>query len=248
MLFLNIIKKGGKTKRKQKTKGKKQKTLSKKQKTLSKKPKTLSKKPKTLSKKQKIPTSLSVFPDKSPQLQKDNQPTKLNKFTTKNVAVKDKNNNEYNIILNNRLAYKRPARGQDVHADTSVIYGPIVEPLKSNNYKSLKKGDIVYYDRSSVVLRGPFFFEAHRRGPELLFRIKDIVYPNEYLFNIAVSDLEKENLYVIKNKTKGKVKTAKRKIKKHKGGNKHNFSIIGGFIHKSKNNNWTTALDSSFHL
>ena len=40
------------------------------------------------------------------ELQKDNQTTKLNKFTTKNVAVKDKNNNEYNIILNMFVFYK----------------------------------------------------------------------------------------------------------------------------------------------
>ena len=32
------------------------------------------------------PSSLSIFPDKSPQLQKQGEPTKLNQFTTKNVC------------------------------------------------------------------------------------------------------------------------------------------------------------------
>ena len=69
MLFLNIKKGGRKTKKNNK---KKQKT----------KKKTNLKKQKTVTRKSKVPTSLSIFPDKSPQLQKDNEPTKLNKFTT----------------------------------------------------------------------------------------------------------------------------------------------------------------------
>ncbi len=184
MLYLKI--KGGKKKTKKSRKGKKSKTNL--------------KKTKTITKKTKPPSSISIFPDKSPQLQKDNEPTRLNKFTTKNVAIKDKNNNEYNTILNNRLAYKRPARGQDLDNDTTIIYGPIVESITKSNYKTIKKGDIIYYDRNSVVLRGPFVFQGVRRGPELLFKIKDVVYPKEYLFSIFVDRLDKENLYLVKKK------------------------------------------------
>jgi len=235
MLYLKIIKKGGKSK-----KSKKGKKSNLKNKTISKK-------------KSKAPTSLSIFPDKSPQLQKNNEPTKLNKFTTKNVAIKDKNHNEYNIILNNRLAYKRPARGQDFQNDTEIIYGPTVEPLKKNNYKSLKKGNIVYYDRASVVLRGPFIFVGHRRGPELLFKIKDVVYPREYLFSIEVDRLDKENLYLVKgNNTSSKKKNnktvKKNKKNKQKGGIKNSFKILGGVIHRSNNNNWVSAMDKGFKL
>tara|TARA_B100001057_G_scaffold368469_1_gene371982 strand:+ start:11286 stop:11984 length:699 start_codon:yes stop_codon:yes gene_type:complete len=232
MLFLNIKKGGRKTKKNNK---KKQKT----------KKKTNLKKQKTVTRKSKVPTSLSIFPDKSPQLQKDNEPTKLNKFTTKNVAVKDKNHNEYNSILNNRLAYKRPARGQDLQIDTSIIYGPVVEPIKKKNYKSLKKGDVIYYDRSSVVLRGPFYFQGHRRGPELLLKVKDIVYPREYLFSIEVNKLEKENLYLVKNNKKT---LKKKKTKKHKGGFKETYKVLNGLIHKSSNNNWIPSLDNKFLL
>ena len=238
MLYLKIIKKGGKKSKKSK-KSKKGKITNLKNKTISKK-------------KSKAPTSLSIFPDKSPQLQKNNEPTKLNKFTTKNVAIKDKNHNEYNIILNNRLAYKRPARGQDFQNDTEIIYGPTVEPLKKNNYKSLKKGNIVYYDRASVVLRGPFIFVGHRRGPELLFKIKDVVYPREYLFSIEVNRLDKENLYLVKGNNssskKNSNKTVKNKKNKQKGGIKNSFKIFNGFIHRSNNNNWVSAIDKGFNL
>ena len=236
MLYLKIIKKGGKSKKSKKSKKGKKSNL---------KNKTISKK------KSKAPTSLSIFPDKSPQLQKNNEPTKLNKFTTKNVAIKDKNHNEYNIILNNRLAYKRPARGQDFQNDTEIIYGPTVEPLKKNNYKSLKKGNIVYYDRASVVLRGPFIFVGHRRGPELLFKIKDVVYPREYLFSINVDRLDNENLYLVKSNNhsfKNNKTIKKNKKNKQKGGIKNSFKILGGVIHRSNNNNWVSAMDKGFKL
>ena len=226
MLYLKI--RGGKRKTKKNKKGRK-----------TKKHKTNLKKTKTLSKKTKPPTSISIFPDKSPQLQKDNEPTRLNKFTTKNVAIK----NGYNTIINNRLAYKRPARGQDLHIDTSIIYGPVVEHINKTNYKKIKKGDSIYYDRNSVVLRGPFIFQGLRRGPELLFKIKDVVYPKEYLFTISTDKLDKESLYLVKKNTK-----TKKNNKKLKGGNKSIFKVLNGFIHKSRNNNWVSAMDSQFHI
>lgn len=170
----------------------------------------------------RIPSSLSIFPDKSPQLQKDGEVTKLTAYTTKNVAIRDENNREFNnIINNNQLAYRRAPRGQDAQDFSDILYGPQVIQLGKKNYNKLKKGDKVYYDRGSVVLRGPFIFEGHRRGPELLFRVKDTVYNKEYKFSITVSNLKDEKLYMVVNKkktrtkkqehTKGKSKTRRRR-------------------------------------
>jgi hypothetical protein len=155
----------------------------------------------------RIPSSLSIFPDKSPQLQKDGEVTKLTAYTTKNVAIRDENNREFNnIINNNQLAYRRAPRGQDAQDFSDILYGPQVIQLSKKNYNKLKKGDRVYYDRGSVVLRGPFIFEGHRRGPELLFRVKDTVYNKEYKFSITVSNLKDEKLYMVINKKKTRTK------------------------------------------
>ena len=155
----------------------------------------------------RIPSSLSIFPDKSPQLQKDGEVTKLTAYTTKNVAIRDENNREFNnIINNNQLAYRRAPRGQDAQDFSDILYGPQVIQLGKKNYNKLKKGDKVYYDRGSVVLRGPFIFEGHRRGPELLFRVKDTVYNKEYKFSITVSNLKDEKLYMVVNKKKTRTK------------------------------------------
>lgn len=161
---------------------------------------------KELTKKDRIktPSSLSIFPDKSPQLQKKGEITNLTAFTTKNVAIRDENNKEYNNVINDRLAYRRAPRGQNVQDFSDILYGPNVVQLSKKNYKKLKKGDVMYYDRGSVVLRGPFIFEGHRRGPELLFRVKDTVYDKEYKFSILVSNLHNEKLYMITNKKHGK--------------------------------------------
>ena len=121
-------------------------------------------------KKTRPPSSLSVFPDKSPQLQKSGEPIKLNTFTTKNVALRDSKGREYNAIINDRLAYRRAPRGQNAHDFSDTIYGPTAILLTNKNYKNLKIGDVVYYDRGSVALRGPFIFKGHRRGPELLLQ------------------------------------------------------------------------------
>ena len=41
-------------------------------------------------------TSISIFPDKSPQLQEKGVPTRLNSFTTKNVSIRDSRGREFN--------------------------------------------------------------------------------------------------------------------------------------------------------
>lgn len=146
--------------------------------------------------KHKTPTSFSVFPDKSPQLQKKGEFTKLNKYTTKNVAVQE-GVKIYNAIINERLAYQRPARGQLHQQFPKIIYGPKVARLTKNNYKKLKKGMKLYYDRGSVILRGPFIFEKVNRGPLLIFSIKDAAYNTIYHFSLQISQLEKEKMYFI---------------------------------------------------
>mgnify|MGYP006155880935 CR=1 FL=1 len=166
----------------------------------------------------KTPSYLSIFPDKSPQLQKEGEITKLTPFTTKNVAIRDENNREFNGIINDRLAYRRAPRGQDVQDFSDILYGPTVIRITKKNYRKLKKNDRVYYNRGSVVLRGPFIFEGHRRGPELLFRVKDTVYEKYYKFSIMVDRLTDETLYMVvgpKRKTKSvRSKRAKRTLKR----------------------------------
>lgn len=166
----------------------------------------------------KPPSSLSIFPDKSPQLQKSGEATKLNVFTTKNVALRDSKGREFNAIINGRLAYRRAPRGQDAQNFSDTLYGPPATLLTAKNFKQLKKGDIVYYDRGSVVLRGPFIFKGHRRGPELLFEIKDAVYDKKYLFSIATKRLKEEKLYMVSKKNKSRKKGGKRRRAAH-GGN-----------------------------
>jgi len=142
----------------------------------------------------KSPTSLSVFPDKSPQLQ-GNEPSAFNAFTTKNVNIADSKGRRYNTVLNGRLAYRRAARGANIAGFPTVLYGPKVERLTSKNYKKLKSGSSVYYDRGSVVFRGPFTFNRVLRGPVLELTAKDIAYDNVYKFILRVSDLPGEKLY-----------------------------------------------------
>ena len=91
-----------------------------------------------LSVKLKSPTSLSIIPEKSPQMQGEN-PSVLNVFTTKNVQVHNKYGHFWNIIENDKLAYKRSARGAAIGTYPKIVYGPPVERLTSRNYKKLKK-------------------------------------------------------------------------------------------------------------
>jgi len=164
-------------------------------------------------KKSKTPTSLSIFPDKSPQLQDKGVPTKLNSFTTKNVAIRDSKGREFNAIINDRLAYRRAPRGQNVEDFSEILYGPSVVQLSKANYKKMKKGDSLYFDRGSVALRGPFKFINVTRGPEILLEVADTAYNKKYLFSISVNRLSKEKLYLITNKS-GKSKRHSKKGKR----------------------------------
>jgi len=162
-------------------------------------------------KKTKTPTSLSVFPDKSPQLQKKGEPTKLNPFTSKNIAIRDSKGREFNAIINGRLAYRRAPRGHNVHNLSPVIYGPRAEQLTKQNYKKLKRGTMLYYDRGSVVLRGPLKFQNVVRGPKLLMKVSDTVYPVEYLFTMAVDRLGNEKLYMVVDKKRTDTRRKKKR-------------------------------------
>jgi hypothetical protein len=163
----------------------------------------------------KAPTSLSIFPDKSPQLQEPGVPTKLTSYTTKNVAIRDEKGREYNAIINDRLAYRRAPRGQNVDDFSEILYGPKVVQLTSQNYRKVKKGSKLYYDRGSAALRGPFIFKNLTRGPELVMEVKDTAYNKTYLFSIAVNRLDKEKVYLILgNKSISKSRKMKSKSKR----------------------------------
>jgi hypothetical protein len=166
--------------------------------------------------KSKTPTSLSIFPDKSPQLQEKGVPTKLNAFTTKNVSIRNSHGKEFNAIINDRLAYRRAARGQNVEDFSEIMYGPNVVPLTKQNYKNLKKGGKIYYDRGSSAMRGPFFFINITRGPEILMEVSDTSYNKKYIFSIPVSRLDKEKIYMVTKQSKNKSKTRKSKSKTRK--------------------------------
>jgi hypothetical protein len=166
------------------------------------------------------PTSLSIFPERSPQLQ-NKEPNVLNAFTTKNIRVKDKHGQQWNTVENNKLAYKRIARGALIGSYPKIIYGSRVERVTKKNYKKLKKGVQLYYNRNSVVFRGPFTYQKTLRGPNLLLTASDIGYRhNIYKFVIPVSKLKNEILYfetgrhLTKKRIKKTVKRKKRKKRK----------------------------------
>jgi len=162
------------------------------------------------------PTSLSIFPERSPQLQ-DKEPNVLNAFTTKNIRVKDKHGQQWNTVENNKLAYKRSARGAPIGSYPKVIYGSRVDRLTKKNYKKLKKGVQLYYDRNSVVFRGPFTYQKTIRGPNLLLTASDIGYRhNIYKFVIPVSKLKNETLYFETGRHLTKKRTKKKSRKKRK--------------------------------
>ena len=84
-------------------------------------------------------------------------------------------------------------------------------PRESNNYKKLKKGTQIYYDRESVAFRGPFTFEKILRGPNILITGRDIGYLNKiYKFTLPVSKLKTDILYFQVGKSPRR-KTTKRK-------------------------------------
>jgi len=182
-------------------------------------PKTRKKKHKKLNltkSKFRSPTSLSIFPERSPQLQ-DKEPNILNTFTTKNISVKDKHGQQWNTGENNKLVYKRSARGAPIGSYPKIIYGSPVERLTKKNYKKIKKGAQLYYDRNSVVFRGPFTYQKTLRGPALLLTASDIGYRhNIYKFVIPVSKLKKEVLYFETNRRSSKKRTKKKTVKRKK--------------------------------
>ncbi len=163
------------------------------------------------------PTSLSIFPERSPQLQGD-EPSILNKFTTKNIGVRNKQGQQWNTVENNKLAYKRSARGAPIGSYPKIIFGPKVERLTKNNYKKLKKGTQIYYDRESVAFRGPFTFEKNIRGPNIVLTGRDIGYLNKvYKFTLPVNKLKNEILYFeIGNKSVRKTLKRKGVVKRRK--------------------------------
>ena len=178
----------------------------------------------------KSPTTLSIFPEKSPQLQGE-EPSILNAFTAKNVQTSGKNGQSWNGVENGKLAYKRSARGAPVGNFPKIIYGPRVERLTQENYKRLSKDTHIFYDRSSVVFRGPFIYQKILRGPNLLLTTKDVNYMNKvYKFVIPVSKLKTEPLYFVVKGKSHKQKTLKRKRKKNK---KHTLRRVRR-RHKSK--------------
>jgi hypothetical protein len=161
----------------------------------------------------KSPTSISIFPDQSPQ--QNDEPNILNAFTTKNVMVRTSQGQQWNTVENNKLVYKRSARGAPIGSYPKILYGPRVEILTSTNYKKLKKGDQIYYDRGSVVFRGPFTYEKTLRGPNLLLTIGDLAYKkNIYKFIIPVSNLKKETLYFETGRTGKSAKTHRKTARK----------------------------------
>lgn len=190
---------------------------------MTKKRKKIHKKLNLTKSKFRSPTSLSIFPERSPQLQ-DKEPNILNVFTTKNISVIDRQGQQWNTVENNKLAYKRSARGAPIGSYPKIIYGPPVERLTKKNYKKIKKGAQLYYDRGSVVFRGPFTYQKTLRGPSLLLTANDIGYRhNVYKFVIPLNKLKSEILYFetgqksrrrTRKKTVNKKKTVKRKTRK----------------------------------
>ena len=145
------------------------------------------------------PTSVSVFPDKSPQLAKG-ELVRLNKFTTKNVMAAASGAQFWNTVVDGHLAYRRASRGGEPSRAPKSIKGPRVERLTKSNYKKLKKGSKVFYDRGSVLFRGPFTFVRETRGPILEFTVKDAGYSDVYKFSIRASNLSEQPLYFLTGK------------------------------------------------
>ena len=183
------------------------------------------------------PTSIIQSSRRSPQLYGKTAVT-LNNFTTKNTEA-GCFPYLYNLFINGRLAYRRAARGGGPDDIAAPRLGPKAERLTKNNYKMLKKGQKVYYDRDSVYFRGPFVFQRLTRGSLLNFTVRDAGYDIVYKFVIKPSQLEKEILYAVtqnlgkttkrkyntvhKTRRKKKHKTRRRR-RKHKGGRKRSKS------------------------
>ena len=99
------------------------------------------------------------------------------------------------------------------------LYGDHLLSVTNKNYKKLKKGSKLYYDRGSTAFRGPFLFTKHSKGPILEMKGKDVGYGTVYNFEISVSSLSKNVLYYItsnstKTERKGKKGKTKRKSRR----------------------------------
>ena len=164
---------------------------------------------------EKSPSSLSAFPDKSPQLNKLKN-NRLNLFTTQNIDMKDsKKRQQYNIVINGKLAYKRGPRNAQMDNTAEIIWGQSVERLTKDNYKKLKKGSRLYYDRGSTAFRGPFLFKKITKGPIIEMIGKDVGYNTNYNFEISVNSLSKHVIYFAISKNK-KRKARRRKTRHRK--------------------------------
>lgn len=158
------------------------------------------------------PTSISQTSQKSPRLYSGSK--RLDEYTTKNIEV-GCFPFLYNHFMNNRLVYRRKARGGKPDDVSKIRLGPKAYRLTKENYKTLKKGQKVYMDRSSVFFRGPFIFQRLTRGPLLNFAAKDVGYDNIYNFSIYPSNLEKNILYAKQRSARTlKRKRSRRKRKK----------------------------------
>ena len=172
---------------------------------------------------EKSPSSLSAFPDKSPQINK-NKNNRLNLFTTQNIDMKDsKKRQQYNIVINGKIAYKRGPRNSQMDNTADIIWGPSVDRLTKNNYKKLKNGSRLYYDRGSTAFRGPFLFKKITKGPMIEMTGKDVGYGTNYNFEIATNSLNKHVVYfitsnkkTIKNRKGKKRKSRRRKSRRRK--------------------------------
>ena len=154
------------------------------------------------------PTSITQTSKKSPRLYTGSK--RLDTYTTKNVEV-GCYPFLYNLFINNRLGYRRAARGGEPDDVAKLRLGPKSFRVTKKNYKTLKKGQHIYMDRDSVFFRGPFIFQRLSRGPLLNFSAKDVGYNMTYNFSIRPSHLEKIILYATQQHSGHTLKKKKRR-------------------------------------
>ena len=163
------------------------------------------------------PTSLSFEKDKTPRLASDTD-ISFTSFTTKNISSNTTDHPDvFNVYTNGKLAYKRAPRGSDHEYPTKVKWGPSAFRLTKDNFKTLKKNQLIYMDRDSVHFRGPIIFHQLLRGPKLRVSAKDRGYDNIYFFILDVMDIDKFQLYAVSDtskQSKKNKKTRKKSIKK----------------------------------
>ena len=163
------------------------------------------------------PTSLSFEKDKTPRLAGDTD-ISFTSFTTKNISSNTTDHPDvFNVYTNGKLAYKRAPRGSDHEYPTKVKWGPSAFRLTKDNFKTLKKNQLIYMDRDSVHFRGPIIFHQLLRGPKLRVSAKDRGYDNIYFFILDAMDIDKFQLYAVSDISKQSNKnnkTRKKSIKK----------------------------------